>query len=504
MTPEARALLDDLAGKFAGGTVTFARVENGRQGVVLSGGASMRPHTIGWIEHCVQADPTLPNAHRQGLSVETDGESMLVLRFWYRQTAVRISSRPGTEPEDGERTDSAEIRAALDLRPLDKGPLPRVVWVTRQHEVATMTALRSRDYEAFYVRFKQEVLAGLWGALSGFLSNSPASKWHEGSHYTVVCEPHASLGRIHQRTVDDSGRAGDIGLDRIYDAISAADILLLYLEGDILADLADIYFTLRSLSSADGYFLKEEFFTIIRRFWADARSLTSSYGGDHPTVMRLSRRAVPMPAQARLVKQDWTNLRQLLVDRYGEGGKKATDLVSRDSWRPRVGRIGWPFAVFPTGSVNIGLRLVYRQELASSDREGSRETIARLGEISVGPHPHDALRRPVEIQSVVMVAERLPRPAEIGRSWVRRHDWILSAVLLDESFREALQSIGQEPRKQDARAKLDAKRERLYEHLRDNVLHYQRRVAAGRCPAANHAIQEIAERCRWSATELDA
>jgi hypothetical protein len=650
-TPEARALLDELGKQFPGATITFPRLTSGRQAVMLSGGAGTEPKQIGWVEHCVQADPKLCNVRHQGLAVETDGGTMLVLRFRYPPTAVRMSSRHNTEdgtlshrsriegrvsPPQGDdglelprgaigevaRVDFSEIRPALDLRPSDKGSPPRLVWVTRPEVatiVSTMNALRSRDYEAFYVRFKLEVLAGIWNSLSGLVASSPDSRWHRGSCYTVMREPDATNGKIYQRTVDDSGRAVDIGADRIYDAAPATDILLLYLDGDILADFADIYFTLQSLTSADAYFLKEEFFTVIRRFWATSQSLASRYGSDLAAVVRMSQRAVPMPAQAALLKQDWTNLRQSLVDRYGEGGRKAADLVGQDVHRPRIGPLGWPFASFPAGEVNVGLRLVYRQEwrhlgaqrgevirtappapnqgkresarvtpgtrtdrgaedprsvettiergdttrnldevvdevvkamveamkwpldfegsintgvrglaartdmgLESECRESSRDTSTRLSDImlrmagkirdekaamsaeteegfepssstDVGNptetdigHPTDRdaptyvysrlqnryeiLTRPAEIQNVVLVAEKLPTPAEIDLSWVRRHDWLLAKVLLDESFRDALDTIGQEART------LDAKRSRLYEHLRANILHYQRAI----------------------------
>ena len=626
VTPEARALLDEIRKRFSGSTVSFPQGTGRQQAVMVTRRAGAEPKQIGWVEHCVQTDPKLCNVRDQGLSVETDGGGMLVLRFRYPPTAVRMSSRRSAEegtlphgarriegrvcpPQGGDgfelpcgaidevaRVNFTEIRTALDPRPSDKGSPPRLVWVTRP-EVETMNALRSRDYEAFYVRFKLEVLAGIWSSLSGLLSSSPGSRWHQGSHYTVVREPDAATGKIYQRTVDDSGRAVDIGSDRIYDAAPATDILLLYLEGDILADFADIYFTLQSLDSPDAYHLKEEFFTVIRRFWAGSQSLTSRYGSDLAAVVRMSQRAVPMPAQAPLLKQDWTNLRQSLVDRYGEGGRKAADLAGQDVHRPRIGPLGWPFASFPAGEVNVGLRLVYRQEwrnlgaqrgevvrtvplapkrverestqrrvettieqgdttrnldevvdevveatveamkwpldfegsintgvrglAAKTDmglewecRESSRDTSTRLSDImrrmagkirdetavAVSAEPeegfestsstdvedptdqnaathvysrlqnrYEVLTRPAEIQNVVLVAEKLPTPAEIDLSWVRRHDWILAKALLDESFRDALDTIQRD-------LELDTKRHRLYEHLRANILHYQRAI----------------------------
>jgi len=49
-----------------------------------------------------------------------------------------------------------------------------------------------------------------------------------------------------------------------------------------------------------------------------------------------------------------------------------------------------------------------------------------------------------EVQDVVMVAEELVPPEGVGFQWVKRHDWIISKVLLDDSFRDPLSSISHE------------------------------------------------------------
>lgn len=601
VTLEARTLLDQLRKRFSGCTVTFPQMANRQQAIMLSGASHTERKQIGVIEHCVETDPKLCNVRNQGLSVETDDGTQLVLRFRYPLTAVRMCSKHDVATDGATCVEFTEIRPALDPRPSETSSSPRLVWITRP-EIETMNAVRSRDYEAFYVRFKLEVQAGIWNALSALFANLPGTRWHRGSCFTLVREPDASSRKIYQKTVDDSGCAIDIGLDRIYDAAPATDILLLYLEGDILADIANIYFTLQSLSSADAYFVKEEFFTVVRRFWTTSQSLASCYGSDLATVVRMSQRAAPMPTQAPLLKQDWTNLRQSLVDRYGIGGWKAPDLVGQDVYRPRSGAMGWPFSSFPAGEVNVGLRIVYRQEWRdlgaergevirrvppvpnepepmsattvettieegattrsleevvddaveatveamkwSRDTEGSihigvrslaartdmglelecrestRETSTRLSDmimrrmtsmirdetevlgstqlednresscasdvessadqdVAATVHSrlenrYEVLTRLAEVDSVVLVAEKLPAPGEIDGSWVRRHDWILAKVLLNESFREALDTIGQAP----ATAELgqEAMCNRLCEHVRANILHYQRAI----------------------------
>lgn len=552
MTPEGRALLGQLGQQFAGGRVTFPYLATGRQAVMITpvGGEARQ---VGWVEHCVQTDPALCNVRDQGLSVDTDDGTTLVLRFRYPPTTVRMCASDARGASDGvARVEFAEVRAALELRPVEKCTSPRLLRVTRA-EVETMNAMGSRDYEAFYLRFKRELLAATWSSLSALLTSAPRSRWHRGIHYTVVCEPDASSATIYQRTVDDGGHVVDIGLDGTHDAASATDILLLHLDADILTDIADIYFTLRSLSSTDAYFLKEEFFAVIRRFWASARSLASPCGSELAAVLRMAQGALPMPVQAPLLKQDWTNLRQSLVDRYGEGGRKASQLLARDLHRPCAGAGAWPFAAFAAGDVNVGLRLVYRQEwrqrgervdgkfgefvdqvagaaagemnwpldadgcislgihslaargdvgLETQCREASRDSCTRLTDVmrkiarrledeSAGTasraagdevsadeeaDAYELHTRIAEVHNVILVAERLPSPAEIDVAWVRRHDWILATVLLDESFRDALDTIDHEARNPQLDRRLQAGRGRLYEHLRSNILHYQRAI----------------------------
>ena len=596
LTPEARAVIDQLTRRFPGCSVTFPLLTTGEQAVMLTGGDGTERKQIGWIESRAETDPNVSHVSNFGLSVETDGAAMLVLRFRYPATGTTTSRTHDDAIQNVATVEFTELRTALESRPPEKVPSPRLVWLTRP-ELEAMNVVRSRDYETFYVRFKLEVQAAIWSSLWALLASAPESRWHRGTHYTVVHEPNAAIRKITQHTIDDTGRRVEIGLDLTYDAAAATDILLLSLDADILAELADIHFTLESISSADAYFLKEEFYAVIRRFWTTAQSLTSCYGGDLAAILRMSQRVVPMPAQAALLKQDWANLRQSLLDRYGERGAKAANLVGHELYRARASSAAWPFAAFPAGEINVGLRIVYRQEwrhlgvergevlrtvpatapdaiharrvaadrdsiettiapgdatrnldtmarelaaaaacamswpldlegkiqigarrLAATTESGitSRESCARLSEsvskmarsvraeskpaaellssVPVGGDAdggeatrvysrlldrYEVRTRPNEIENVVFVAEKLPSPGDIDLSWVRRHDWILSTVLLDESFRHAIVTIGREEATSDAEESdrgMKATRDRLYEHLRANILHYQRAI----------------------------
>jgi hypothetical protein len=629
VTPAGRALFEEIRRRWPGGTAAFQPAAGGRQAVMLTEIPGAEPRQIGWVEHCIQTDPMLCNVRHQGLTVDSDGDAMLVLRFRYPATAAsgpvrrgdglstprgavgsaaplgedpaaiaRSESSDGAGPardataavdvalEGDDQTtwvDFSEIRPALEMRMADGGALPPLAMLS-PHEIDLINATGSRDYEAFYARFKHELLAGVWHALTSVVLSSSPSRWHRGLHYTVVREPEAAVGRIHQITVADDGRVTDIGMDRVYDASAATELLVLHLAGDILADITEIFFAIQRLAPAEADARREEFFALVRRFWSGAQSLASPFGGDPTAVARMALRALPTPVQASLLRSDWTSLRQILIARYGERGQQVADLP--DTYPSGVSGAGasWPFALYPAGEINVGLRLVYRQEwrfagsrsevvqslplrpkdaervsirrtrgnggrwtteearpiaaaaecgdpvkacrkvvreaveavagvmkwpaevegginiglhglaastdmgLESERRESSRHASSRITEsvrrvagrilsetdvvVSVDTDESDGsasageLREPLgevpithvysrllnqydvvthlsEVQNVVMVAEALPAPAEIDFWWVRRHRAILAAVLLDESCRGALESIGQ-------------------------------------------------------------
>lgn len=46
-----------------------------------------------------------------------------------------------------------------------------------------------------------------------------------------------------------------------------------------------------------------------------------------------------------------------------------------------------------------------------------------------------------QLQSVVLVAQEMPRASQIDATWIIQHDWILNRVVLDDSFRPALMYV---------------------------------------------------------------
>jgi hypothetical protein len=49
-----------------------------------------------------------------------------------------------------------------------------------------------------------------------------------------------------------------------------------------------------------------------------------------------------------------------------------------------------------------------------------------------------------QVESVIFAAERLPLPTEIDEAWVRQYDWIIAKVLKDESYRATLNELIQD------------------------------------------------------------
>ncbi len=56
---------------------------------------------------------------------------------------------------------------------------------------------------------------------------------------------------------------------------------------------------------------------------------------------------------------------------------------------------------------------------------------------------YEILTQMAEVHNVVMVAEQVPLLTDIDYRWIRKHDWIISKVLLDDSFRDTLNNISQ-------------------------------------------------------------
>ena len=54
---------------------------------------------------------------------------------------------------------------------------------------------------------------------------------------------------------------------------------------------------------------------------------------------------------------------------------------------------------------------------------------------------YDVFTNLYQVDGVIYVSEHVPTPQEVDAQWLRRHDWILSEVLVDESFRDSLNEL---------------------------------------------------------------
>jgi len=81
----------------------------------------------------------------------------------------------------------------------------------------------------------------------------------------------------------------------------------------------------------------------------------------------------------------------------------------------------------------------------ASEIENANEEIAITYIYSKLQRQYELFTYLAESQDVIFIAEPIPQPYEINFNWVKRYDWIISKVILDDSFRDALTSISQNP-----------------------------------------------------------
>jgi len=515
----------------------------------------------------------------------------------------------------------------------------------------------SRNYqEQFYSPFKQEVAYGV----RDHIYSSNLRHYITSPAWTVNEDPESGVITAKY----NYNEPGKITPDKIWDVPKIVQSLFDRLAYQDLADLADSYFSIWFLSTSDLWAVKQAFFTRIKLHFYEGYEW-------YKLDLLYDNFATSLSWYPDMVGEIWATLKEKLINEFGAGSEDIGALQDAFTFQPSIPPSEFPFMTFPANDINLGLRLVYRQEwrplgiqrgevvrtiplgpkqsekvstkivrrskvtrtseslksteattetsdtakdsseivdeassamnwnvnlevegsyntgmyhvggklssgLAGESAESSKETSAHLSETmrkvankvrtetkvvvstefeetfeatsaSEIQNPNDEiaityvfsklqrqyeiLTQLAEVQDVIMVAEDLPRPGDIDFDWVKKHDWIIAKVLLDDSFRDALSSISQEAGQPDMKkiaddlhttqtetikhlgtfaataqvtatnidfavesqkgylstAKeqlerlrqnylLDAKRYRLYEHIRENILHYQRAI----------------------------
>lgn len=180
------------------------------------------------------------------------------------------------------------------------------------------------------------------------------------------------------------------------------------------------------------------------------------------------------------------------------------------------------------------------EESSTSEVRNNNDEVALTLQYHMLQHQYEVHTYLFAVRNAVFVAEEVPAPYEIDANWVRRYDWIIADELIDESFRATLNELIQDAEDEDpidfddqsnpyasmlttARNKFagfdsqggggglgglsvpdiyaepqrqfdyfrkgeaarrranrirDARRSRLYSHIRDNILHYCRAIWA--------------------------
>ncbi len=204
------------------------------------------------------------------------------------------------------------------------------------------------------------------------------------------------------------------------------------------------------------------------------------------------------------------------------------------------------------------------EETTSSEIQNPNEEIPITCVYSKLQRQYEIFTSLAEVQEVIMVAERVPRPEEINYKWVKKYDWIIAKALLDDSFSDALNSISQDSltpeqtgmtedlkgilnttvshlgslasesrtselsisgvdmvqesqknyldasvqraQRQRQNYLLETKRDRLYKHIYENILHYCRAIWSNEDPqqrVLRYRKQEIKIPTVWEFHETD-
>ena len=104
VSPAARERLSWLRTAFPAATIAIARIDSESQALILTARGGGEARTIGRIENRVAADPDAPD---HGVTVDVDGDSMLVVRFWCPRAF------PGEAVSSGQEVAAAESAADL-------------------------------------------------------------------------------------------------------------------------------------------------------------------------------------------------------------------------------------------------------------------------------------------------------------------------------------------------------------------------------------------------------
>lgn len=84
------------------------------------------------------------------------------------------------------------------------------------------------------------------------------------------------------------------------------------------------------------------------------------------------------------------------------------------------------------------------EETVTSEVNNTNDEVPLTLEYHMLQHLYDVYTYLQSVKNVIYVAEKIPTPNLINKSWVRAHDWIIAEVLINESFRDTLNELIQD------------------------------------------------------------
>lgn len=84
------------------------------------------------------------------------------------------------------------------------------------------------------------------------------------------------------------------------------------------------------------------------------------------------------------------------------------------------------------------------EETTTSEVKNTNDEVALTLQYHMLQHQYDVYTYLFSVKNCIFVAEKVPAPFEVNITWVRRYDWIIAEELLDDSFRKTLNDLIQD------------------------------------------------------------
>ncbi len=213
----------------------------------------------------------------------------------------------------------------------------------------------TRDYEWFYGELKFAVHRAVW--------NVVLSKLRVGSQgATISLDPIYDTGVINFKAVYSVFEEEYKEEEYKIDVNVITNRIMSLLPWTYAADLADTYYSVQYLSSSDTYFAQSAIFQRVEAFFSRQDSTNPWAGDTYLYLAGVSQLGGKLVQNRPWLETAWTEVRNLIISEFGEGQEEISELLDEYAFKPKPPPSQHPFMTFIPGSINLGLRLVYRQE----------------------------------------------------------------------------------------------------------------------------------------------